>query len=244
MNDPHDNAATDKEMLRRFQTDQAIEAFGKVAMKAIQLEMAEYALTKLLNGTTDTDRYFEETEQIRHRMELKRAEYARLGKLPKEETQSAEEIIQDLRDQLAETKMPDAPYAEQRCDTCRKVHKPPEVVGAGGVKFWPGHEYIIRTKTTMQRYPREWRMGYLGFGNGMEWSARGPDRTHGGQYGGTQTMDLRDIVYAEEVERDDAKRHVGELYRGDLVGPWPDKPTTSAAHDRGAGPFPHGYGNS
>ena len=101
MNDAHDNAADDRAMYRRIQTDQAIEAFRKVAMKAIQLEMAEYALTKLLNGTTDTDRYFEETEQIRHQMELKRAEYARLGKLSKEETQTAEEIIQGLRDQLA-----------------------------------------------------------------------------------------------------------------------------------------------
>lgn len=120
MNDAHDNAGTDKEMLRRFQTDQAIEAFGKVAMKAIQLEMAEFALTKLLNGTTDTDRYFEETEQIRHRMELKRAEYARLGKLPKEETQSAEEIIQGLRNQLAakpEKVPPDAPYAPDQAGT-------------------------------------------------------------------------------------------------------------------------------
>jgi hypothetical protein len=101
----------------------------------------------------------------------------------------------------------------ERCETCHKVHKPPEVVGAGGIKFWPGHEYIIRTKTTMQRYPREWRMGYLGFGAGMEWSARGPDRTHGGQYGGTQHLDLADIIYAEEVVRDDVKRHVGELVR-------------------------------
>lgn len=114
MNDAHDNAGTDREMLRRFQTDQAIEAFGKVALKAIQLEMAEYALQKLLNGTTDTDRYFEETERIRHRMELKRAEYARLGKLSRDETQSAEEIIQGLRDQLAakpEKLPPNAPLA-------------------------------------------------------------------------------------------------------------------------------------
>lgn len=120
MNNPHDNAAEDRERYRRIQTDQAIEAFGKVALKAIQLEMAEYALTKLLNGTTDTDRYFEETEQIRHRMELKRAEYARLGKLSKDETRSAEEIIQDLRDQLAakpEKLPPDAPLAPESART-------------------------------------------------------------------------------------------------------------------------------
>jgi hypothetical protein len=107
MNDAHDNAADDRAMYRRVQTNLAIEAFRKVAMKAIQLEMAEYALTRLLNGTTDTDRYFEETEQIRHQMELKRAEYARLGKLPKEEVQTAGEIIQDLRDQLAAKDAPE-----------------------------------------------------------------------------------------------------------------------------------------
>jgi hypothetical protein len=101
MNDAHDNAADDRAMYRRVQTDLAIEAFRKMELKRLQLEMAEYALTKLLNGTTDTDRYFTETEQIRHQMELKRADYARLGKLSREETQTAEEIIQGLRDQLA-----------------------------------------------------------------------------------------------------------------------------------------------
>jgi len=85
MNDAHDNAADDKNMYRRFQTDLAIEAFRKVALKGMQLEMAEYELTKLLNGRTDTDRYFEETEKIRRQTDLKRADYARLGKLPKEE---------------------------------------------------------------------------------------------------------------------------------------------------------------
>src|ERR1700748_2407502 len=99
------------------------------------------------------------------------------------------------------------------CEPCRKVHVPPEVVGANGVKFWPGHEYIIRTKIGTQKYPREWRIGYLGFGAGMEWSARGPDRTHGGQYGGTQHLDLQHIIYAEEVARDDEKRHVGEIIK-------------------------------
>jgi hypothetical protein len=99
------------------------------------------------------------------------------------------------------------------CETCRKVHVPPEVVGANGVRFWPGHEYIIRTKIGTQKYPREWRMGYLGFGMGMQWSARGPDGTHGAQYGGTQRIDLADIIYAEEVERNDEKRHVGQIIK-------------------------------
>src|ERR1700748_3321588 len=57
------------------------------------------------------------------------------------------------------------------CEPCRKVHVPPEVVGANGVKFWPGHEYIIRTKIGTQKYPREWRMGYLGCDAGI-WISR------------------------------------------------------------------------
>jgi hypothetical protein len=85
MNDAHDNAADDRAMYRRIQTDLAIEAFRKQETKRIQLEMAEHALTKLLNGRVDMDRYVEETEQIRHQMELKRADMARLGKLPREE---------------------------------------------------------------------------------------------------------------------------------------------------------------
>jgi hypothetical protein len=84
MNDAHDNAADDRAIHRRIQTDQAVEAFRKLELKRLQLEMAEYALEKLLNGRTDTDRYFTETEQIRHQMELKRADYARLGKLPRD----------------------------------------------------------------------------------------------------------------------------------------------------------------
>lgn len=99
------------------------------------------------------------------------------------------------------------------CPVCRKEHGAPEVVGANGVRFWPDHEYIIRTRHGAQKYPREWRMGYLGFGAGMQFSARGPDRTHGGQYGGTQNFDLQHIIYAEEVERDDAKRHVGRIIK-------------------------------
>jgi hypothetical protein len=85
MNDAHDNAADDRNMVRRIQTNMAVEAFRKLELKRLQLEMAEYELSKLLNGHTDTGRYFTETEQIRHQFELRRADYARLGKLPKEE---------------------------------------------------------------------------------------------------------------------------------------------------------------
>jgi hypothetical protein len=115
-----------------------------------------------------------------------------------------------VRAELERPKMSDLP---ERCLVCGKIHKPPEVVGPNGVKFWPGHEYIIRTRIGTQKLPREWRMGYLGFSNGMEFSARGPDRTHGGQYGGTQVIGLEVIIYAKEVERDDAKRYVSRTIR-------------------------------
>jgi hypothetical protein len=101
MNDKHDNAADDRAMLNRIQTDEAIEAFRKQELKRMQLEMAEYELTKLTNGKLDLDRYVEETEQIRHQSELKRADYARLGKLPREEhapTTRAEQARRTPRD--------------------------------------------------------------------------------------------------------------------------------------------------
>ena len=107
----------------------------------------------------------------------------------------------------------DAPYDPTApCEICRNPHsRYPDVASRNGTYFWPGHEYIIRTLIPPQKRVREWRMGYLGFGAGMEFSARGPDRTHGGQYGGTQTLDLQHIVYAEEVVRDDKLRHTGKM---------------------------------
>ena len=99
MNDGHDNAADDGAVYRRIQTDLAIEAFRKQELKRLQLEMAEYALTKLLTGGVliDTSRYYEETEQIRHQFELRRADYARLGKLPREERAPATSTAQAAR---------------------------------------------------------------------------------------------------------------------------------------------------
>lgn len=97
------------------------------------------------------------------------------------------------------------------CTVCGHKHDSSQIVDVKGVALIPGHEYIILTKTSMQKYPREWRMGYLGFTAGMQFSARGPDRTHQGQYGGTQTIGLQMIIYAQEVKRDDAKRHVGQI---------------------------------
>jgi hypothetical protein len=123
-------------------------------------------------------------------------------------------ILERARDRhSAGDQVPTKPAADVYCETCHNVHKRPEVVGPGNVKFWPNHEYIVRTKATGQKYPREWRMGYIGFGMGMQFSARGPDRTHSKQYGGTVTLDLQHIIYAEEVERDEAKRHVGQVLR-------------------------------
>lgn len=85
MNNAHDNAQEDRAQFTRIITDLAIEAFRKIELKRLQLEMAEFALEKLLNGCTDTDRYMQETEEIREHFEEKRAEYAVLGKLPKEQ---------------------------------------------------------------------------------------------------------------------------------------------------------------
>jgi hypothetical protein len=104
------------------------------------------------------------------------------------------------------------------CQVCHDKHKPEQIVKVGETSLIPGHEYVIVTKTSLQKYPREWRMGYLGaYGKvgrsgtyyGLQFSARGPDRTHGGHYGGTQTIDVDQIISATEVERDDVKRHVG-----------------------------------
>lgn len=102
------------------------------------------------------------------------------------------------------------PIAEPEiCPVCHKEHSSPEIVKVGEVALIPGHEYVITTKTSLQKYPREWRMGYLGYAAGLLFSARGPDRTHKAQYGGTQTIDMAQVVSVREVERNDAKRHTG-----------------------------------
>jgi len=101
------------------------------------------------------------------------------------------------------------------CEVCRKSHSDAKetVRFSSLLTFYPGHEYVIRTKTSQQKYAREWRMGYIGFGMGMQFSARGPDRTHGGQYGGTQQIDLAMIIGAREVERDDSLRYTGKVVK-------------------------------
>ena len=86
MNDAHDNAATDKAILKQAETDIAVEAFRKLELKKLQVELAEHALAKALanHRNVDMTHYYEVTEQIRHRAELQRAEHARRGRLPKE----------------------------------------------------------------------------------------------------------------------------------------------------------------
>lgn len=81
---------------------------------------------------------------------------------------------------------------------------------AGRFVFTEGHEYQIQTMIPgLERRPRYSRMSFLGSGPGadLQFNARGPDRTHDGQYGGTQTVSPRSIVASVEVEHDVAKRY-------------------------------------
>jgi hypothetical protein len=102
------------------------------------------------------------------------------------------------------------------CPICHKLHTVGETMnlGPGIGNLIPGHEYVINTKTNQQKYPRVWRMGFLGaYGHQLQFSARGPDRTHGKPYGGTETIPSEMITGVREVERDDRKRHVGTPVR-------------------------------
>lgn len=118
----------------------------------------------------------------------------------------------------------DVPLREDNvCPTCGRVHTANDIAGfptVNLVPLIPGHEYIIKYQSTQAHYVREARMGFMGRPYQstpmLEFSGRGPDRTHGGKerkgegpYAGTVTLDLRIITSAQEVERDDAKRYVG-----------------------------------
>jgi hypothetical protein len=105
------------------------------------------------------------------------------------------------------------------CPVCRKIHTVKDIVNLGIEigSLIPGHEYVVTTKTSAQRYPREWRMGFMGAnGYQLEFSARGPDRTHGGQYGGTQAIDRRTITGLHEVAYIARARHVGSAVKAVL----------------------------
>jgi hypothetical protein len=118
-----------------------------------------------------------------------------------------------LPERKPDTRLPEPTYEPETCPVCHDKHNPSQVVRVGETSLIPGHEYIVITKTTLQKYPREWRMGYLGYTAGLQFSARGPDRTHSAQYGGTQTIDIGQVISVTEVERNDAKRHVGSAVK-------------------------------
>lgn len=103
------------------------------------------------------------------------------------------------------------------CDTCHKVHADiDEVVMIGTRGLYPEHEYIIETKTKQQKYPRRWRMGYVGKGLDkyhLVFSCRGPDRTHSDQYAGDVTLDIREVLGVRQVPKDVTLRHTGQEVR-------------------------------
>lgn len=82
---------------------------------------------------------------------------------------------------------------------------------AGQFEFTVGKEYQIQTLITgLERKPRYSRMGFIGSVKGspeLQFSARGPDRTHNHPYGGTQTVSAHTILASREVETDHAKRY-------------------------------------
>lgn len=104
-----------------------------------------------------------------------------------------------------------------RCERCGNFHDHRNTVRVlDGFDMYAGHEYEITTQTRQQRYARLWRMGFMGPAMGdseLEFSARGPDRTHHGQYGGTVRLRKADVIAVREVERSDALRHVGRQVR-------------------------------
>jgi hypothetical protein len=112
---------------------------------------------------------------------------------------------------------PESPELETDiCGICHNRHKASDTFTAGTFTLIAGHEYEITTKTSQQKYPRIWRMGFMGglshARSELQFSARGPDRTHGSQYGGTQTISADMIISVREVEHLPHKRHVGRRY--------------------------------
>lgn len=105
---------------------------------------------------------------------------------------------------------------QERCQVCGKNHDDTNTVEVrikDGTKgfLYVQHEYMVAAQSAVQRYPREWRVGFMGTGiGGLQFSARGPDRSHSGKYGGTVTLDQRDIIKFKEVEHDIKLRHVGQ----------------------------------
>jgi hypothetical protein len=83
MNDAHDNAATDKGMLIKFNTDNAIQAFQSLQKARLRLDEAEYQLEKTIGMGIDKERYDEQAEDILKEYKRKRWGAVKAGKLPR-----------------------------------------------------------------------------------------------------------------------------------------------------------------
>lgn len=77
--------------------------------------------------------------------------------------------------------------------------------------FEQGKDYEITYLIPgIHRKPRSSRMGFLGtdrHSGRLLFDARGPDRSTGGEFAGTQTLDQRWIISVAEVPRDLSKRY-------------------------------------
>jgi len=113
------------------------------------------------------------------------------------------------------------PLASGRCEMAPESPMPEgEVIEwtAGGRSFRlvEGREYKIVTMIPgVERKPRYSRMHFMGQqypgrtgpGSTLQFSGRGPDRTHSGKYCGTAGVPVRSILEVEEVERNVAARY-------------------------------------
>lgn len=102
------------------------------------------------------------------------------------------------------------------CPDCHKVHVATDFFRWAECTFIKGHEYIIWTRNGQQTYAHRGRMQFTGPSAPryrLTFNARGPERGRKGKYGGTQTLDARDIVKVEEVDIDPKKRYVDEIDR-------------------------------
>lgn len=91
-----------------------------------------------------------------------------------------------------------------------------EQVASGLPEFVPGQDYEVVYKIWgVHRKPRKARMGYLGPGTmGLQFDARGPNRSVRGQYAGTQELKPRWIISAVPVDRVLAARYVNVPAQG------------------------------
>lgn len=84
MNDPHDNAATDREMLIRIETESAIQAYRTAELAQLRLEQAEYELETAMKLNVDMPHYLKATAHIKRRIHVRRRRMIAAGKLPPE----------------------------------------------------------------------------------------------------------------------------------------------------------------